>query len=184
MLSRPDTIVTAVNNWLARFEQALAASNGDLFNGLFHTDSHWRDILALTWRIQTIEGSDAIAQALRAHAGRAKPTGFKIAANRTPPRLATRAGTEAIEAIFTFEVADGPGSGALRLTKDPHQAEDLVQDTFARAFAASHTAYCTVQWPQVFFCSNSSGVYCASWMTRSASSTRSSAPCVAPNEPS
>ena len=32
---------------------------------------------------------------------------------------------------------------------------------------ATHTAYSTVQWPHVRLCSNSLGVYCASWMSRS-----------------
>src|SRR5262245_48385969 len=50
------------------------------------------------------------------HAGRARPTGFKIDRHRTAPRNVTRAGTDAIEAIFSFETAEGRGSGVLRLT--------------------------------------------------------------------
>jgi cation diffusion facilitator CzcD-associated flavoprotein CzcO len=51
-------------------------------------------------------------------AGRARPTGFKIDPHRTAPRNVTRAGTDAIEAIFSFETAEGRGSGVLRLTPD------------------------------------------------------------------
>ena len=50
--------------------------------------------------------------------------------------------------------------------------------------AASHTAYSTVQWPHVLLSTNSDGVYCASWISRSASRHSSSAPGVAANVPS
>jgi cation diffusion facilitator CzcD-associated flavoprotein CzcO len=46
------------------------------------------------------------------------PSGFAIDPGRAPPRRVTRAGTNAIEAIFRFETAQGRGSGVLRLTED------------------------------------------------------------------
>ena len=52
-----------MTDWLAQFERALAAGEG--LADLFHVDSHWRDVLALTWRIQTVSGRDAIAAALK-----------------------------------------------------------------------------------------------------------------------
>ena len=42
-------------------------------------------------------------------------TGFEIDRKRTPPRRVTRAGTEAIEAIFRFETGRIRGQGVLRL---------------------------------------------------------------------
>jgi cation diffusion facilitator CzcD-associated flavoprotein CzcO len=103
--------------WLAQLERALAEP-GPLLGTLFHRDSHWRDLLALTWQIGTVSGADAIVGALRAHAGSARPTGFEVDPDRTAPRHVMRAGTEAIEAIFRFETAQGRGSGVLRLTPD------------------------------------------------------------------
>ena len=47
-----------------------------------------------------------------------EPTAFALAPGRTPPRRVTRAGTEAIEAIFRFETAEGRGSGVVRLVPD------------------------------------------------------------------
>jgi putative flavoprotein involved in K+ transport len=85
---------------------------------LFHADSHWRDVLALTWRIDTLSGRDAIVAGLRTHARKATPVGFAIDPDRTPPRRVTRAGTETIEAIVSFQTADGRGSGVVRLTPD------------------------------------------------------------------
>jgi len=118
MLARADTVATVAENWLAQFEQALAARSRSRLNPLFHADSHWRDVLALTWRIETVSGSDAILRELATHAPRARPTDFKLDPRRTAPRNVRRAGTDAIEAIFGFETAQGRGSGVLRLTPD------------------------------------------------------------------
>ena len=118
MLARTDTVATIAESWLAQFEAALAAPDRARLKTLFHADSHWRDVLALTWHIKTVNGSDAVLRELATHAGRARPIGFKIDQHRTAPRNVTRAGTDAIEAIFSFETAKGRGSGVLRLTPD------------------------------------------------------------------
>src|SRR5262252_196154 len=118
MLAKTEPIATSVNHWLAQFERALAEPDDVLLKTLFHPDSHWRDVVALTWHIRTVNGSDAILRELKAHVGRAHPTGFKADLDRTPPRHVTRAGTHTLEAIFRFETAEGRGIGVLRLTPD------------------------------------------------------------------
>jgi len=118
LLARTDTVATIAESWLAQFDQALAAPGRARLKTLFHPDSLWRDVLALTWHIKTVNGSDAILRELATHADRARPTGFKIDPHRTAPRNVTRAGTDAIEAIFGFETSEGRGSGVLRLTGD------------------------------------------------------------------
>src|SRR5581483_4116298 len=112
MLARAETIPTLVENWLAQFERALAAPDHALLRSLFHADSHWRDILALT-------------RDIRASADRARPKGFRIDPERTPPAPVKRVGVDAIEAIFKFETAEGRGSGVLRLTADPDNRDQL-----------------------------------------------------------
>ena len=115
MLAGTETLATIANHWLGQFERALAARDAVLLKSLFHPDSHWRDVLALTWRITTLSGLDAIAGQLTAHAERARPAGFRTDPDRTAPRHVTRAGTKCIEVIFRFETAEGRGSGVLRL---------------------------------------------------------------------
>src|SRR4051794_13650087 len=116
-----DFAITA-DNWLLQFETALANPGDRLLKTLFHSDSHWRDVLALSWDIQTISGKDAILAELNAHAGRAVPAGFAIDPDRAAPRMVTRAGIAAIEAMFKFETATGRGSGIVRLTGDDDHA--------------------------------------------------------------
>lgn len=118
MLLRTETGETIANHWLARFERALAEPDDILLGTLFHPDSHWRDVLALTWHIRTVSGLDAILRELKAHVARANPSGFRTDPHRTAPRRVTRAGTSAFEAIFQFETAGGRGSGVLRLIPD------------------------------------------------------------------
>jgi Flavin-binding monooxygenase-like len=115
MLARTETNLTITERWLAQFEQALREGDDALLQALFHTDSHWRDVLALTWRIITINGRSAILKELRMHSEWARPRSFKVSSHRTAPRTVTRAGTESIEAIFTFETTEGRGSGVVRL---------------------------------------------------------------------
>ena len=104
-------IETAVAEWLSRFEKADDAS----LASLFHVDSHWRDVLALTWRIETVSGRDAVVQALGAAS---RPAHLSVDPDRTPPRKVMRADRDAIEAIFKFETAEGRGDGVVRLTPD------------------------------------------------------------------
>ena len=127
MLAKTETesVATTVDHWLAQFERALAQPDDVLLKTLFHADSHWRDVLALTWHIRTVSGLDAIVKELKAHVGRARPAGFRTAPDRTAPRHVMRAGTRAIEAIFQFETADGRGSGVLRLIPDSNHRDTL-----------------------------------------------------------
>jgi thioredoxin reductase len=125
MLDRTDDISIAVENWLAQFESALAAPDHGLLQTLFHPESYWRDVLALSWNIQTINGADAILRELKVHAGRAAPRGLRIDPDRAGPRKVMRAGTNSIEAIFKFETAIGRGNGILRLTSDAGDGNTL-----------------------------------------------------------
>jgi Pyridine nucleotide-disulphide oxidoreductase len=97
-------LAASVSHWLAKFE------SGELEN-LFHGDSHWRDVLAITWRIRTVSGPASILNELKG----VKARGFRIDPDRTPPRHVTRAGEKCIEAIFRFETKQGLGAGVVRL---------------------------------------------------------------------
>ena len=109
-------VAAPVADWLARFERALTGGDVAEIKSLFHADSHWRDVLALSWRIDTVSGADPIAGTLGSWAKQARPSGFVINPARAAPRAVMRAGADAIEAIFKFETEQGRCSGVLRLT--------------------------------------------------------------------
>ena len=54
------TVTTAVQDWLLRFEAALGAPGQAGLEDLFAAECYWRDFLAFTWNIITLEGRDAI----------------------------------------------------------------------------------------------------------------------------
>ena len=133
MLDRTDDVSIATENWLTQFESALATSDDTLLKTLFHPESHWRDVLALSWNIQTINGAEAILSELKADAGRAAASGFRIDPDRAAPRKVIRAGTSTIEAIFKFETAQGRGNGILRLIPDAGDGNKLKAWTLLTA---------------------------------------------------
>jgi cation diffusion facilitator CzcD-associated flavoprotein CzcO len=118
MLDKTDDISVAADSWLAQFEEALTRPDEGLLKMLFCQDSHWRDVLALSWNIQTINGADDILSELEALARNAAPRGFAVDPDRRAPRKVMRAGTDCIETIFKFETSVGRGSGILRLIPD------------------------------------------------------------------
>jgi putative flavoprotein involved in K+ transport len=59
---------TPVQDWLQRFESALAAPTTADWSQVFADESYWRDFLAFTWDIATTEGRDAIAAMARTQA--------------------------------------------------------------------------------------------------------------------
>jgi len=85
MLARTDTVTMMVQNWLTQFERALAIPDDALLKSLFHADSYWRDLLALTWHIRTVSGLDAILRELKAHVAPAPSRTPKVFAARRIP---------------------------------------------------------------------------------------------------
>jgi thioredoxin reductase len=133
MLDKTDNVSIAAENWLTQFEDALARPDPALLKPLFHPDSHWRDVLALSWNLQTINGAEPILNALTAHALSAGPRDFRIDPERAAPRHVVRAGTNAIEAIFKFQTLQGRGSGIFRLIPDAGDGNKLKAWTLLTA---------------------------------------------------
>jgi cation diffusion facilitator CzcD-associated flavoprotein CzcO len=133
MLDKTSDIAIAAEGWLAEFEAALAALDDGALEKLFHADSYWRDALALSWTLQTINGRDDILKTLKAQAPSAAPSGFTIDPDRAAPRKVMRAGTDCIEAIFKFETKLGRGDGIIRLIPDADDGNRLKAWTLLTA---------------------------------------------------
>ncbi|WP_216907703.1 flavin-containing monooxygenase [Nocardia noduli] len=97
-----------VDAWLAAFETALAARDADAAAALFATDSFWRDLIAFTWNITTVEGRAAITDLLHADLDATNPSGF----HTTEPPTENDG---VVTAWIGFETAAGRGAGHLRL---------------------------------------------------------------------
>ncbi|MCY1144971.1 NAD(P)/FAD-dependent oxidoreductase [Actinoplanes sp. Pm04-4] len=97
-----------VDDWLESFEAALRARDIPAATALFAPDCFWRDLVAFTWNITTVEGRDGIADLLTSTLDGTDPSGFEV----------TEEPSEAdgvIEAWIRFETAVGRGTGLLRL---------------------------------------------------------------------
>jgi putative flavoprotein involved in K+ transport len=116
-----DPAAGAAAQWLTAFEDALRRRDPSAAAALFVPDGHWRDVLAFTWHMRTMNGVPAIRDALHDTLASTQPGSFHLDPERTPPRWVSRAGTQAIEAMFAFETAVGRGSGVLRLVPDPRE---------------------------------------------------------------
>ena len=116
MLDKTSDLAIEAEAWLKRLEVALSKADESALKALFHGESYWRDVLALSWNMQTLNGAPAILEGLKARVN--APQSFALAPDRASPRWVTRAGTNTIEAIFTFETAIGRGNGILRLTPE------------------------------------------------------------------
>ncbi|MBE1493520.1 putative flavoprotein involved in K+ transport [Amycolatopsis lexingtonensis] len=100
-----------VDGWLADFEAALAARDADRAAALFATTSFWRDLVAFTWNLKTVENRDGVKDLLLATMDTTDASGFH----------ATEEPTESdgvVEAWIGFETAAGRGRGHLRLTDE------------------------------------------------------------------
>lgn len=134
MLDTPsEPQLTEVERWLAEFESAVRDRNWELVETLFLPDSHWRDLLALTWTIETIGGAGRIAAGLEAHVPNAGVSGFRVDPARTPPRSVSRAGRESVEAIIAFDMSVGRGEGVVRLVPDEQDGGALKAWTLLTA---------------------------------------------------
>jgi putative flavoprotein involved in K+ transport len=100
--------VSDVDQWLSSFDAALSAGDSERAAELFHDESFWRDLVAFTWNIKTVEGPDEIRDMLDFTLGHTQPSNWRTT---EPPEEADGVTT----AWIAFETAVGRGSGLLRL---------------------------------------------------------------------
>ena len=116
-------ISSEVDNWLQSFNEAISQQkNKDesikILSNLFFEDSHWRDILALTWKIQTVSGKSKVIENLYNKIKHVSAKSFQINKQRTLPREVIRAGKNVIEVILRFKTKFGNCEGVVRLFED------------------------------------------------------------------
>ena len=97
-----------VDQWLSDFDQALTAGDSEAAAALFHDESFWRDLVAFTWNLKTVEGPDEIREMLDFTLEHTQPSNWHTT---EPPDTADGITT----AWIAFETAVGRGSGLLRL---------------------------------------------------------------------
>jgi putative flavoprotein involved in K+ transport len=97
-----------VDHWLSSFEDALARGDAEAASELFLEDSYWRDLVALTWNLKTVEGPEGVKDMLEATLASARPRGFATTDEPTEADGVT-------EGWFEFETETGRGHGILRL---------------------------------------------------------------------
>src|SRR3989475_1375474 len=99
---------TAVTRWLADFETALTARDVDAAADLFVEDCYWRDLVAFTWNIVTVEGIEGVRDLLAQTLDRTLPSGFAVADELGEAAADT-------ESWIKFDTSVGRGLGHLRL---------------------------------------------------------------------
>ncbi len=100
-----------VDAWLSDFEDALRARDVDRAAGMFAATSFWRDLIAFSWNLTTVENPAGVADLLGATLDRTDPSGFVTS---EAPGEADGVTTAWIE----FETAVGRGRGLLRLVDE------------------------------------------------------------------
>ena len=100
-----------VTEWLADFDNALTAGDLDTAAGLFGADSYWRDLIAFSWNIVTVEGPAGVRDMLGETLERVRPHGFAVADEFGEP--ADDGGV--VDSWIEFETSIGRCVGQLRL---------------------------------------------------------------------
>ena len=90
------------------FSQALAKGDIAATLELFAEDCYWRDIVAFTWNVKTMEGKPAIAAMLEATLSGTSPASWQVT-------RASGGRAEPLEAWFSFSTKVGQGQGIFTL---------------------------------------------------------------------
>ena len=97
--------------WLDAFGAALADGDATAAAAMFADECFWRDLVAFTWNIRTMEGRTDIAATLGATLAATRPRDWRLLGEATSTDGVT-------EAWFAFATAAGEGKGHLRLKGD------------------------------------------------------------------
>ncbi|MGB3874942.1 MAG: NAD(P)/FAD-dependent oxidoreductase [Shinella zoogloeoides] len=103
------TPTTRVQTLLDTLGAALAAGRIDDAVNLFAEECYWRDLVAFTWNIKTVEGRDQVRDMLQSQLSTAKPSNWRGASGEEATE-----NDGVLESWITFETATGRGYGLVR----------------------------------------------------------------------
>ncbi|MEM7490544.1 MAG: NAD(P)/FAD-dependent oxidoreductase [Pseudomonadota bacterium] len=104
------TVADQAQDFLDTFGHALEAGDIDKAVSLFADECYWRDLVAFTWNIKTVEGPDGVRDMLTHQLDTIKPGNWALQEGEVP----TEEGG-VITAWITFETAVARGNGLVRL---------------------------------------------------------------------
>ena len=131
-------IRSEADNWIHSFNEAVSQKkNKDesikILSDLFFEDCHWRDILGLTWKIQTVSEKSKIIDKLYNSILEVSAKDFQIDQKRTLPREVIRGGKSVIEVILKFNTKFGECEGVVRLYENHYEQRTFKAWSFMTA---------------------------------------------------
>ena len=97
-----------LSQWLAGFGDVLERGDTAAAVEMFEPECYWRDLVAFTWNIVTVEGQEGIGAMLDARLGDVQPRGWEMQGEATTDE-------DVVEGWFTYETAVARGLGHARL---------------------------------------------------------------------
>lgn len=101
-----------LTRWLDTFGTLLERGDSSAALALFQPESYWRDLVAFTWNIKTMEGADAIGAMLDTTLAHTLPSNWQIEGDAN---IESGWFGEVTAGRFTFETNAGRGKGHIRL---------------------------------------------------------------------
>ena len=68
----------SVDQWIRTFDEALVAGDTAAAADLFADDGYWRDLVAFTWNIKTVEGPAGVQDMLDATLADVQPSAWRL----------------------------------------------------------------------------------------------------------
>jgi putative flavoprotein involved in K+ transport len=99
-----------LSDLLTSLDKALAAGDIAAALDLFQTNCYWRDLVAFTWNLKTMEGKEQVADMLRSQLAASQPSRWRIADGESASES-----DGVIEGWIQFETAQARGFGHIRL---------------------------------------------------------------------
>jgi len=105
-----ETPTATLEGVLGRLDDAFERGDAKAAAALFQADSFWRDLVAFTWNLKTMEGPDAIRAMLESQLAKIRPGSLRLDPNETPT-----ASGDVTEGWIEFDTEAGRGYGHIRL---------------------------------------------------------------------
>ncbi|KAJ5291613.1 hypothetical protein N7478_000864 [Penicillium angulare] len=108
-----------IQQWFNALQTKLSQPDSIDLTNIFHSESWWRDMLALDWDMRTLHTASEIQDFLRKRQGQTNLSSFKLQdKGKWIPRVEQVVdGLTWLSSMFFFETAAGKGTGMVRLTQ-------------------------------------------------------------------